>query len=259
MRTTSFSDMPLKLPEDAPRRYDTFPARYVSQYIDYYVRHHVYDNRSLRDRIRLNTEVMGIERSSRNGWSLQLKDSTTRSTQSIRCFKLAVASGLTSHPNMPTFPRHSEWIAPVLHHRDFGARIDAVLSANSPYKHITVLGGGKSAADMVYAALQSSKNLCVSWIIRQKGEGPGFFLHAAPKGKYRNAAEPMLSQNATQINPSGFRQLPPDFQSLHQTESGRSSLDERFTAVDRGAKAWAKYREREDALPDFHKLEPSAS
>ena len=255
MRTTSFADAPLTLPEDAPRLYDTFPARYVSQYIEDYVRNHVYSDRPLCDRIWLKTEVASVKRIS-SGWELDLEGPMA---QSIRCSKLAVASGLTSQPNLPNFPRHPDWTSPILHHRDFGIHSQAMLSATSPYKHITVLGGGKSAADMVYAAINADPSLQVNWIVRRKGEGPGFFLHAAPSGRYRNAAEPMLSQNATQMNPSGFRTLLPNFQSLHREASGRVNIEERILAADERAKGWANYRGRENALRNFQKLEPSAS
>ena len=255
MRTTSFADVPLTLPEDAPRLYDTFPARYVSQYIEDYVRSHVYSNRSLYDRIWRKSEVSNVERIS-TGWKLDLKGPPTRS---IRCSRLAVASGLTSQPNMPDFPRHPDWASPILHHRDFGTHSQAILSTTSPYKQITILGGGKSAADMIYAAINTNPNLKVNWIIRRTGEGPGFFLHAAPSDRYRNAAEPMLSQNATQLNPSAFRTLLPDFQSLHQEPSGRVIMDQRSLAADERAKGWANYRGREDALLNFKHLEPSTS
>ena len=255
MRTTSFADVPLKLPEGAPRQYDTFPARYVSQYIEDYVRDHVYSGKTLFERIWLETDVMSARKTS-GGWTLHLEGSECRS---IRCSKLAFASGQTSRPNLPIWPRHPDWEAPILHHKDFGANYQALVSPGSPHKHITVLGGGKSAADMVYAVLRANPSLQVNWIIRNAGEGPGYFMHAAPKGKYRNAAEPMLSQNATQMNPSGFVNLVGDFRYLHQSETGRETIVGRVAQADQNSKAWANYRERKDALLEFHRLEPSAS
>ena len=255
LRTTSFADAPLTLPEDAPRLYDTFPARYVSQYLEDYVRDHVYADRPLLDRIWLKTEVASVKKIE-GGWEVSLIGSMA---YSIRCSKLAVASGLTSQANLPDFPHHPDWSSPILHHRNFGIHSQTLLSATSSYKHITVLGGGKSAADMVYAAVNTNPNLQINWIVRKKGEGPGYFLHAAPNGRYRNAAEPMLSRNATQMNPSGFRTMLPEFQSLHREESGRVTVNERIRAADERAKSWANYRGREGALPNFQTLEPKRS
>jgi len=42
MRMTTFSDIPLTLAKDAAKRYDTFPAIYVSQYLEDYLENHVY-------------------------------------------------------------------------------------------------------------------------------------------------------------------------------------------------------------------------
>lgn len=253
MRTTSFSDVPLELPEDAPKRYDNFPARYVTQYLEDYVRNHTYANQSLLDRIWLGTEVLSVVRS-KDVWELQVRGSTTKH---IRCSKLAIASGLTSQPNMPKFPRHPNWKAPVLHHRDFGRQSKTLLSKMSPHKHFTVIGGGKSAVDMTYAAVKADKH--VNWIIRNTGEGPGFLLHAAPIGRYNNAAEAMLTQNSTRLNPSGFHSLPPESRSLHQSALGRATLNEGISVADDRAKRWANYRQMSNARPGFEKLEPWTS
>ena len=250
---TSFSDVPLILPNDVPRTYDTFPAKYVNQYLEDYVQNHVYQDTPLRNRIWLNTEVTHAQKS--NGeWTLQLNGAHT---QTIRCSKLAIASGLTSQPNMPDFTRHSHCTTPMLHHRDFGTHSEAILSMSSPYKHITVLGAGKSAADMIYASIKAEKH--VNWIIRTSGEGPGIFVHPAVTGRYRNAVEVGATQNATKLNPSGFHPILPEAQSMHRLISGREILDEKLFAADRRYKAWANYREREGALPGFRELEPSAS
>lgn len=246
--------MPLTLPEDAPTLYDSFPARYVIQYLEEYIKSHVYSGTPLSDRIWLGTEVTSVEKRD-DGWMLRLASSKS---QQIRCSKLAIASGSTSQPNMPDFPRDVQWKAPILHHRDFGTHEKEVLSPNSPYKNITVLGGGKSAADMVYAAVKANKD--VKWIVRNTGEGPGFILHAAPTaGRYKNAAEAALNQNATTTNPSGFHSMTPEGQSLHQSASGRAILEERLSAVDQRGKVWANYHGREDARPTFAQLEPSTS
>ena len=250
---TSFSDVALEVPEDAPKLHDTFESKYVTQYLEKYVDSHVYNGSPLRSRIRLNAEVLTVEKIG-SGWVLQVDGALA---QSFRCNRLAVASGLTSSPNMPNFPRSHDWMAPILHHRDFGVHSKAILAASSFYKNITVLGGGKSAADMVYASVKAGKN--VKWIVRKSGEGPGIFMNPAATGRYRNNAEAGATQNATLLNPSGFRPMPEGELMLHRSVSERANLDLKLCAADRRYKLWADYRGREGALPGFRELEPKAS
>ena len=250
---TSFSDVVLEVPRDAPKLHDTFEAKYVTQYLEEYVDSHVYNGTSLRSRIRLNAEVRSVEKID-SGWILQLNGVVPLK---IRCVKLAVASGLTSLPVLPNFHRSRDWAVPMLHHRDFGAQSKAILAASSAQKNITVLGGGKSAADMVYGAIKAGKN--VNWIIRKTGEGPGIFMNPAPTGRYKNNAEAGATQKATILNPSGFRPMIEWAQMLHQSVAERENLDSKLFAADRRYKAWANYKGREGALPGFGELEPKAS
>lgn len=129
--------------------------------------------------------------------------------------------------------------------------------ASSTYKNVTVLGGGKSASDMVYASVKAGKN--VNWIIRKTGEGPGIFMNPAATGRYRNNAEAGTTQRATTLNPSGFRPMEDWAQTLHQSASERENLESKLFAADRRFKVWANNRGREGALPGFRELEPKAS
>jgi dimethylaniline monooxygenase (N-oxide forming) len=252
-RTTAFADAPLELPEGATKIYDTFAAKYVNQYIDGYVKGHVYEAKSLLDRVRLSTEVLKI-RKEPHGWVLGLKGS---SEYELSCSRLAIASGLTSRPNMPKFPTDPQWTAPILHHRDFGLQSKTMLLPDSPYTHCTIIGGGKSAADMVYACGKANKQ--VNWIVRRSGDGAGYFLHSKPVGRYRNGAEASLTVNATKFNPSPFKAMLPDLLSMHSSVEGRKALNSRFSAMDQGFKAWANYQGRENALENFRQLEPGYS
>ena len=253
LRMTSFSDVVLGIPEDAPQSHDTFGAKYVTQYLERYVDTHVYNNRTLRDRIRLDAEVRRVEK--KDGmWYLHIDGADSYCIQSTR---LAVASGLTSLPNMPNIPRTPDCVALVLHHRDFGLHSERILAASSAYGDISVLGGGKSAADMLYASLKAGKS--VSWIIRKTGEGPGIFMNPAATGRYKNTAEAGNTQNATALNPSGFRPMLEWAQKLHQSSSEREALESKLFAADARFKEWANYRERQGALPGFRDLEPTAS
>ena len=250
---TSFSDVVLQVPEGAPKLHDTFEAKYVTQYLEEYIDDHVYNGTSLRSRIRLNAEVHSIEKIG-GAWILQVGGVVT---SSIQCTKLAVASGLTSLPVLPKLPHSHDWMTPILHHRDFGVHSKAILESSSAYKNITVLGGGKSAADMVYGSIKAGKK--VNWIVRKSGEGPGIFMNPATSGRYRNNAEAGSTQEATVLNPSGFRPMLDWAQKLHQSVSERQDLDSKLLASDRRYKAWANYEGREGAQPGFRELEPKAS
>ena len=250
---TSFSDVALQVPQDAPNLFDTFEAKYVTQYLEEYVDSHVYNGSPLRNRIRLNSGIRSIEKSS-GGWILHTNGPLP---ESFQCARLAVASGLTSSPVMPTLLSSNDWKVPMLHHRDFGVHSKKILARSSPCKNITVLGGGKSAADMVYASIKAEKN--VNWIIRRSGEGPGIFMNPATSGRYKNNAEAGATQKATLLNPSGFHPMPEWARVLHKSVSERENLDSKLFAADRRYKAWANYKEREGALPGFGDLEPTAS
>ena len=252
---TAFADRPMQLPKDAPRPYDTFEARYVMNYLEQYLDDHIYQGISMRDRVCLNHEVVGVKKTDKGRWLLHIGGDKH---QTLECSKLAVASGLSSLPNMPTFPRDDHWRAPVMHHRDFGSRYKSILAADSPYTHVTVLGGGKSAADMVYAAIKARKKQ-VNWLVRENGEGPGIFMNPAASGRYRSATEKGATQNATSLNPSAFHPMLQWAQALHQSNSEKELLESKLLATDRQFKDWANYKHRENSLECFRELEPSAT
>lgn len=249
----SFSDVALELPADAPRSYDNFEAKYLKQYLEQYVDSHVYNGISLRNRIWVNANVHSAERTA-TGWTLHINGAVT---QLIQCNRLAVASGTASKPIMPIFPLSDGFLAPILHHRDFGIRSKAILAESSMCRNVTVLGGGKSAADMVYASLKAGRT--VNWVIRTSGEGPAIFMNPAPTGRYMHAVEANATRNAAVLNPSSFHPLDDWAQMLHQTVSKREELKLKLFAADRCYGAWPDYRGREGALPCFRELEPRAS
>lgn len=67
-------------------------------------------------------------------------------------------------------------------------------------KHIAILGGAKSAADIAYAAATAGKQ--VSWIIRLCGSGPGGLLPAKETGPYKNTNKVLYTRLAATLNPS---------------------------------------------------------
>jgi len=74
----------------------------------------------------------------------------------LYALKLIVASGLTSEPYMPTLPGKEKFDGPIIYQEAFGS--SSILNS-SDIKSICVLGGGKSSADMIYAAVTAGKKV----------------------------------------------------------------------------------------------------
>lgn len=65
---------------------------------------------------------------------------------------------MTTLPMMPHLPGREKFDGQILHHKDFESS-DVTLS--SQIQHVTVIEGGKSAADMIYDAVMAKK--IVTW------------------------------------------------------------------------------------------------
>jgi len=177
--------------------FDTFKAKYTTQYLEKYVYKQVFAGQSLRDRIRFGFEVENVKRG--NGqWVISGKENGNEA-KIYHAIKMIVASGLTSVPNLPKLPNKEHFEASIIHQGDFGQ--SSVLSSPD-IKHVTVFGGSKSSADMVYASVKAGKS--VSWIIRVPGTGPGFFLAAKGIGPYRNAYAIGSTRIASTLSPNFF-------------------------------------------------------
>jgi dimethylaniline monooxygenase (N-oxide forming) len=60
-----------------------------------------------------------------------------------------------------------------MHSTDF---VSSKILAAEDIGYVAVLGAGRSAADMVYACLNSlPPSTQIHWIIREEGTGPGFY------------------------------------------------------------------------------------
>ena len=182
--------MPMPRPPENDLYYEFFKAKYTSQYVEKYVDYHHFGGQSLRDRIRFGFKVNTIKKSG-NLWII------TGDTAVFRASKAIVASGVTSTPNMPQLPGKEKFEALVIHQENFGQ--SSVLSSTQ-FKNVTVVGGGKSAADMVYASAKAGKT--VSWIIRTSGAGPGFLLSPKGRGPYKNAFEIGSTRISSTVSPS---------------------------------------------------------
>jgi hypothetical protein len=117
------------------------------------------------ERTVFDTKVETVEPSETGGWVLNT--SSTTGTRSIRTRKLIVATGLTSQPNLPSYPGQDKFGAPLFHAKDFCLRAGTIKSA----KRAVVVGGGKSAYDCAYA-FATEAGAETHLIIRPTGQGP---------------------------------------------------------------------------------------
>ncbi|KAI4130692.1 MAG: hypothetical protein LQ338_001593 [Usnochroma carphineum] len=111
-------------------------------------------------RTRLETHVDQVEKLSTGEWRLHIAHSA-----SIVCQKLIYASGPTSSPVIPQWPK-KDFNQPIIHSSEVGTSTDALHEID----RATVVGAAKSSYDTVYLLLAAGKK--VDWIIREDGSGP---------------------------------------------------------------------------------------
>jgi dimethylaniline monooxygenase (N-oxide forming) len=121
-------------------------------------------------------------------------------------------------------------------------------------RNITVLGGGKSSADMVYSAVKAGKN--VNWVLKgTETTGPGFFLSPEGNGPYKNAFEIAMTRLASTFTPSFMNGDSCWTRLLHSTKYGAKIMAAFWSAVDVETRKDADFVGRE-ALQGFDKLRP---
>ena len=140
------------------------PAAVLHRYLTDFAKHF-----GVFERIRFDTKVSAIEAVSDDTWKV-----TTTPTKSaggedvLTAKKLIMATGLTSEPNLPTYPGQETFTPHFFHAKDFCARADTV----DKCKKAVIVGGGKSAFDCAYAFATAPGNETVDLIIRPSGDGP---------------------------------------------------------------------------------------
>lgn len=184
-----FSDQPIELPSGAETYYDISEAKYVTKYLEDYVDSHIYNGKSLRDRILFNFKVVSLKKRN-DKWQVWGSNAQTMSAS-----RVAVATGHASRPVMLALPQNEHFLGPIIYQKYFGKVSNAVFK-DSSIPNVTILGGGKSAADMVYASVKAGK--IVSWIIRRAGEGPAAF--SAAGGQRPIQERPRASGHQTDIH-----------------------------------------------------------
>jgi dimethylaniline monooxygenase (N-oxide forming) len=241
--------MRMTRPPEEDIYYEFFKAKHTTQYLEDYVDRHSFAGRSLRERIIFGFKVQTIRKL--DGTWVVSGEQNAQKTTTFNCPKLIIASGTTSTPNLPDLPGKAKFEAPVIHQETFGE--SAVLSS-ADIRKVTVVGGGKSAADMVYVAVKAGKS--VSWVIRASGTGPGFLLSPKGKGPYKNAFEIGSTRVASTISPSI---LNPDnwwTRFLHGTDRGRKLVNLIWNGADKENREEADYDGRTGAMKGFENLKP---
>ncbi|KAF7885626.1 uncharacterized protein EAF02_004135 [Botrytis sinoallii] len=249
--TAEFSDQEMSRPPDEDLYKEFFKAKHTTKYLESYIDTHKYDGKSLRDRIQFSVEVRSV--SKKDGyWTVLASDRGNEQQQhTFKTPKLIVASGLTSIPNMPSLPGKESFEGQILHHEDFGSS-DLL---TSPKQNITILGAGKSSADMVYEAVKAGKQ--VSWVLKATNTtGPGFFVSPDGKGPYKNAFEISLTRIAATFTPSFLNGMNRWTKLLHSSEYGVKMMKGFWGTVDADARKSANFQRK--CLQNFDKLESSS-
>jgi hypothetical protein len=191
-----FSNQSMTVPPKDDQYCGLFKSEHTTQYLEEYAANQTFGGRTLQDRILFSTDVTSAQKSGRL-WSLDLEVTTAGTTdrRTLLAKHLILATGITTIPSVPSLPGAAGFPAPIIHNRDFGRASrrrdpeggEAGILVNPAVAHVTVLGGGKSGADMVYASVKAGKQ--VAWIVRPTGTGPCTFVGAGGKAGFQNAFE----------------------------------------------------------------------
>jgi dimethylaniline monooxygenase (N-oxide forming) len=247
-RTGGFSDVPFEPPAEGVDASDFYDAKHMSDYLDDYVDSHVYAGKTIRDRIEFNTKVEKIEKV--NGAWIIHGSTASGSLAVYAAPKVIVASGRTSTPNEPRLLGKESFKGQIVHTMDYGR---SKILEEPKVEKVSVLGAGKSAADMVYQAVKAGKS--VNWIIRVSGKGPGKFIDGRGKAWCRNIVElGHVRTLAALLDISALS--PPSLWSwfIGKTSIGRRLLAKVFNSISQQAAADADYDRRPGARESFKLL-----
>ena len=222
-----FSDLPMAISPGEPIQYCMMHAKCVTRYLENYMAVHTYSNSTLRDRFRSRVDVRSMERQDDGLWRVQavLADG---SETTYHATKVVMATGLTSIPNIPELPNQTAFDGPIMHQEGFGS--SEVISSNA-IETVAVIGGGKSAVDMVYACGKAGKK--VHWLIREDGSGPPSFIGIEGKNNYRNGPEMASSRIISSASPSPFTPDNTRTRFMGRTVLGRTLMGSVWSTADK--------------------------
>ncbi|KAL4904739.1 hypothetical protein BDW74DRAFT_178821 [Aspergillus multicolor] len=168
--TYEYSDFPMN-DSFGVKEGQHIPGHVLQKYLESYAEHFGV----LKD-VRLNCRVETVEHNedatSELKWTVSYIDSSSGEGQekevTVRSRKLILATGVTSQPYLPHIEGQETFARPLFHTVEMPKYLESTLQQSS--NRIAVLGGTKSAWDVVYAAATSGAQ--VDWIIRDNGHGP---------------------------------------------------------------------------------------
>ena len=143
------------------------PAATMHRYLTDFAKHF-----GVFERTRFDTAVDAIEAvPGDNSWKVHVRPSKGQQKDAeievLHTQKLIVATGLTTNPNLPTYPGQEKYTAPFFHAKDFHRQRDAVKDC----KKVVVVGAGKSALDCAYV-FAAEAGATVDLVMRPTGAGP---------------------------------------------------------------------------------------
>lgn len=237
-----YSFLPLSPPKET--FYDHFSGHYVTQYLEDFVADTSFGGKSLKDRIRFSSAVESVQREN-NVWQLVTRDGTR-----YHCHKLIMATGPTSLPNKPSYFGESSSMS-VFHSKDLQKNADLLASSN--VQHVIVVGGSKSAFDVVYHLVKSGKS--VQWLIRSDGQGPGLLATPDGGGLFSNSHEIISTRFIAKMSPCIFEPVDRWLWFFHQSYLGSLIRKGIFNMVNSMWQAAANYNKS----PNMAKLKPDIS
>ncbi|KAL8689708.1 MAG: hypothetical protein Q9224_004582, partial [Gallowayella concinna] len=223
--TWEYSDMSMPQPPKEDMYNGVFKAKYTSRYLESYIDQRVYAGKSIRERITYGFDVQRIMKED-GGWFISGRDATGE--HHLKTSRLIIASGLTSVPNMPTLPNQEAFENPIIHQKDFG---QSTVLSSPDLNNVTVLGGAKSAADLVYDCVKAGKK--VTWIIRKTGTGPGFLVSADSRISPQTIYALSTARVVSTLSPSLFNADSWWNRFIQRTRMGRKQSTKYWDAVDK--------------------------
>ncbi|KAL8969231.1 MAG: hypothetical protein Q9197_004446 [Variospora fuerteventurae] len=279
VKMAEFSDRPMTPPPAEEQYHGFFPGRYTTAYLEAYIDNHTYAGQTIRDRIIFSSTVDRVVKTSPSSSSPSTTGKekeeeeeeesssssaaqwtiTYNTTHQIQTSKLIDATGMTSQPQIPNLPGSSAFQGKTLHHKSFGQQQQPLLlkeeeeeDPSSVRRHICIVGGAKSAADVAYACAKAPAAAAagrreIHWVIREHGNGPcAFFAAPAMSERYANSNEGFYNRFLAAFLPNRFATRWGWLKWVLQgTGLGRWYVQRLWDGFDKGLRAFHDYQREE--------------